>query len=171
LAGISSFIFQLPLQLLFLECHVLEQEYLEARKHPVPSNRDVEAPVEEGEAWVGDRGIGLQDVTEVASEVSSDEETPPEKNSPSVVAEKEVVVQEEEPVVPLLLWLQFARRGDVWKRIMINLFKNPVIWGIAGGFFLSLTTIGPRFLKPNSDENVPGLAWFFSLTEWLGACK
>jgi predicted permease len=127
--------------------------------------------VKEGDAW-GDRVICLQDVTEVALNTCSEGSS--EKNHPSAVTEEEVVVveeeEEEEPVV-LLLWLQFAHRGDVWKGIMINVFTNPVIWGIAGGFFLSLTTIGPRFLKPNSDENVPGLAWFFSLTEWLGACK
>jgi hypothetical protein len=45
LAGVSSFIFQLPLQLFFLECHLLiEQQYLQEREKPTTS--DLESPKE-----------------------------------------------------------------------------------------------------------------------------
>jgi len=47
-------------------------------------------------------------------------------------------------VVPLFLWAQFARRKDVWTKISLQLLRNPIIWGIVFGFFLSLSTIGPR---------------------------
>jgi predicted permease len=76
----------------------------------------------------------------------------------------------DEVVVPLMMWTQFARRGDVWRRILIRIVHNPVLWGIGVGFLLSLSTLGPRFLKPSSDEFVPGLGWIFRTCEWFGAC-
>jgi predicted permease len=76
----------------------------------------------------------------------------------------------DEVVISLTMWTQFARRGDVWRRILIRIVHNPVLWGIAVGFLLSLSTLGPRFLKPSSDEFVPGLGWIFRTCEWFGAC-
>jgi len=74
----------------------------------------------------------------------------------------------EQIVPPFRLWLKFARRPDVWGRILRKVAVNPVIWGIAAGFFLSLTTIGPKYLNPNSQDFVPGLGWLFTLATWFG---
>jgi len=64
-------------------------------------------------------------------------------------------------------WARLARRKDIWRRILFAVLKNPVIWGIVGGFALSLSTVGPRFLNPTSPEFVPGLGWFFQVTKWF----
>lgn len=70
------------------------------------------------------------------------------------------------PVV--LLWTQFALRGDVWARVLHKMVRNPVLWGIAVGFALSLSTIGPTYLFPGSPDRVPGLDWIWGTLGWLG---
>jgi hypothetical protein len=154
LAGISSFIFQLPLQLLFLECHALEQEYLEGSS--LDTSKIGTIPDEEEGHFVEDTGHISEH--EIKGKFSPKE------------AEENDMKTASEVVVPLMMWTQFARRGDVWRRILTRIFHNPVLWGIAVGFMLSLSTVGPRFLKPSSDEFVPGLGWIFRTCEWLGAC-
>jgi predicted permease len=67
-------------------------------------------------------------------------------------------------------WSELARRGDTWKKIGLEILRNPVLWGIAGGFVLSLSQAGSRFLKPNSDEFIPGLQWFVITCSWFGNC-
>jgi hypothetical protein len=154
LAGISSFIFQLPFQLLFLECHALEQEYLEGSS--IGTSKIGTIPDEE-------EGHFVEDIGHLSENQTGDESSPEE-------VEEKTMKTADEGAVPLMLWTQFARRGDVWRRILTRIVHNPVIWGIGVGFALSLSTVGPRFLKPSSDEFIPGLAWIFWTCEWLGAC-
>jgi predicted permease len=45
-----------------------------------------------------------------------------------------------------------------------------VLWAIAVGFILTLSTVGPRFLNPNGTDYVPGLGWIFITLSWLGDC-
>lgn len=70
----------------------------------------------------------------------------------------------------LYLWVDFARRRDVWIPIAKQVFTNPIVCGIAMGFFLSLSTIGPKYLKPTSPQFVPGLFFIWDTAAWLGAC-
>ena len=156
MAGVSSFIFQLPVQLLFLECHTLGLEYATQTSQESSGSVEQESPAEEN--------------VDAEDEPSPDLEQAPEENkdgSPASPHEREEPVVEQ-TVFPPVLWLQFARRGDVWKRVARKVLTNPVIWGIAGGFFLSLTTLGPKYLNPASPEFVPGLGWFFEFTAWFG---
>jgi predicted permease len=190
LAGISSFIFQLPVQLLFLECHLLEKEYYESKRS---SNRtDVEQAIieneeEKEETWINEEkpsppmefdefccrkeskpeDLPRQPTDEMLPEAAKKEE--PEEIIPKSGTLVEPSVQDED-VTPLMLWLKFAKKREVWKKILIQVVRNPVLWGIAGGFFLSLTKLGPRYLDPNSPDFVPGLAWFASTCDWFGAC-
>jgi predicted permease len=62
------------------------------------------------------------------------------------------------------------KSAKIWKGIGRQLLRNPVLWGIAGGFFLSLSTIGPKYLDPLSEDYVPGLGWFSATLAWFGAC-
>jgi predicted permease len=64
----------------------------------------------------------------------------------------------------------FVFRRDVWMSIANKIFCNPVFIAILCGFFLSLSTLGPRFLNPSSNDYIPGLGWFWTTTQWLGAC-
>lgn len=67
-------------------------------------------------------------------------------------------------------WSVLLRRSDIWKKIGLQILRNPVLWGIAGGFVLSLSKAGSRFLKPTSDEFIPGLQWFVITCTWFGNC-
>jgi predicted permease len=161
LAGISSFIFQLPLQLFILECHLLEKEYIRGRSQTMFDEEDPAAKSEqdEEEPKVADM-LRLDPIPEQAP---GQEVVPEAKTAESLKEEGEVVVT-------LSLWLEFARSGEIWKKILHQVLSNPVLWGIAAGFALSLSTIGPRFLNPGSEDFVPGLGWIVITTEWLGDC-
>lgn len=154
LAGISSFIFQLPFQLLFLECHSMETDYIASRGSVsrVPSDQ------EEGHF-----------ITESEQALSLPASVPSNKVSPGDNASSDTKEEDGNDEVPAFLWLEFAKRGDVWRRILTRVVCNPVLVGIGMGFVLSLSTLGPRFLNPTSDEFVPGLAWFSQTCGWIGA--
>jgi predicted permease len=159
LAGISSFIFQLPLQLFILECHGLEQEYLKSQCQQATSDEEQPPFDSKGD----DDELLLQDI---ALEPTP-EQLPVQECAPETKPEQP---QSEYKIVPFPLWLEFARRGDIWKRIFLQILRNPVLWGIAGGFALSLSTVGPRFLNPTSPDFVPGFLWFAITTGWFGDC-
>ena len=147
LAGISSFIFQLPLQLFFLECHQLEEEYLTERH---PDNGAISDP-------------------ELAQKVA-----PVEENQEAEIPDKSEVLAHQESLnevigMPRLsLWVKFASRRDIWLKILIKISRNPVLWAIAGGFFLTLSTLGPTYLNDKSDDFVPGLGWISETLFFIG---
>jgi predicted permease len=159
LAGISSFIFQLPLQLFILECHPLEKEHIKGRSQTMFDEEDPAAKSEQDEEEVADM-LRLDPIPEQAP---GQEVVPEAKTAESLKDEGDVVVT-------LSLWLEFVRSGEIWKKILHQVLSNPVLWGITAGFALSLSTIGPRFLNPRSEDFVPGLGWFVITTEWLGDC-
>eukprot|EP00977_Amphora_coffeiformis_P022724 scaffold11394_cov183-Amphora_coffeaeformis.AAC.9 len=152
LAGISR---HLPFQLLLLECHVQERDYLNARQEPSASEDHVEA---------GDT-CGSHTVLESHPE-TSDEVIDVNDKTPTVPKDGD------DPVVEhsLYLWVKFACNRDVWIRIAKQVLVNPVLWGIGMGFFLSLSTLGPKYLKPSSPQFVPGLFFVWDTMDWLGAC-
>ena len=127
LAGISSFIFQLPFQLYFFECHVLEKEYFRSQ-----SSSDVE----------------------LATSVNGNAELPLEKESQNVsltMEKSSILSHPAEPVQhtehprndnisPLRLSLKFATRPDIWIKILCQLVRNSILWGIFFGFVFSLST-------------------------------
>jgi predicted permease len=173
LAAISSFIFQLPLQLFLLECHLLEKEYLAGNDDPeIDELNDDKILIATGStppAVAADRNedpeqpLGLDEKDPLPSEDAIEQ-------APKLVQRQQVMTETENRSISLGLWLQWARTWAIWKKILLQLARNPVLWGIIVGFFFSLTTIGPRFLNPTSGEYVPGLGWIFSTATWLGEC-
>jgi predicted permease len=145
LAAISSFIFQLPLQLVLFECHVLEKEYIAAHEGSSPVEADP-APV---------------------NDTNDDVEQAP-TGSGQKVQENDTNALEEK--VTLAHWMRWICQFWVWKKIFFQLTRNAVLWGILAGFVLSLTTVGPRFLNPTSEDYVAGLGWIFMTAAWLGEC-
>ena len=152
LAGISSFIFQLPLMLFFLECHRLEEEY-----------------------FAGLSTLERSDIVdpETAQEIAPGEEKKepecerrPEERSNNNNSQNngDVVVD----VSRTMLWAKFALRRDIWLKILIKIVHNPVLLAISGGFFLTLTTLGPTYLDSTSDDFVPGLGWISETLFFLG---
>jgi predicted permease len=172
LAGVSSFIFQLPVQLFFLECHLLEEESLvtpgteRAAPKDDKNERDLEiassqkvVPVEE-EAKTATVPTDVPEVAltkgveqSVATEQAAAEEAP----APNTEKRR------------ILLFLRFLTRRDIWVKILRKVFYNPVLWAIVGGFFLSLSTLGPTYLNDKSEDFVPGLGWISDTLTFLGS--
>ena len=153
LAGISSFIFQLPFQLLFLECHAVEEERRAIQDSPAAN--DVEDPIQDHDPQ-----------TKLSADDSSGSRVHPLEEGATGQKEQDTT----ESGARLLEWVNYAGTRDIWTKLGIKLLKNPVLWGIACGFVLSLSTLGPKYLNPTSKDYVPGLGWFFSTLKWLGDC-
>lgn len=141
LAAISSFIFQLPLQLVLFECHVLEKEYIAAHESSSPAPSDPRS----------------------FNDTKNDVE-----QAPNGQQEQQNDVNTQQDKVTLAHWMEWVSQGWVWKKIFFQLTRNAVLWGILAGFLLSLTTVGPRFLNPTSEDYVAGLGWIFLTAGWLG---
>jgi len=169
LAAISSFIFQLPLMLVFLESHALDRDRTKpGSNHTEDLNRDsvvtqdehVETPTPEE--------------TEVFTSVS-----PNDKNSQDVDKSLEIMEEAPDPTkassTPQVTeqWWQltggkYVNRRDVWIDILKRVLRNPVLWGIFVGFVLTLSTAGPTYLNPASPKYVQGLGWIAEILTWLG---
>jgi len=132
LAGISSFIFQLPVQLLLLECHTLENDH-----NSVPSGQLSADDGEQKRECTAEMDACESGVCNpVENEIALPQESAPN--------DQENRSENEDPSYSR--WLRFAIRRDVWVKILGKVIENPVLWGIAIGFFLTLSKIGPKYL-------------------------
>lgn len=156
MAGISSFLFQLPLQLFFLEASILERQML------TPEVTDEETPV------------GLKDPVPPRESKKIDDDThldEEEHIEPQMVGDSKPEV----PKSRLGLWLELVTRRDILAQVTGRVIRNPVLWGICIGFIISLSTFGKTYLRPLNDAKEPntnyveGLQWFVALLSWLGA--
>jgi Membrane transport protein len=176
LAGISSFIFQLPFQLFFLECHLLEVELVRSRRQELDeaqTNGDEEAAKEVPGSEEIDLDADTISVGELDGSQDADKRaTLAAKDMEGSRNEAQGAASEDDDAASsrLLLWLQLSgeTRRDVGKHVLWGMATNPVIWGIVGGFVLSLSTVGPRFLKPTSVDYIPGLGWVNETLAWFG---
>lgn len=154
LAGVSSFIFQLPLQLFFLEWHALKQSQVEVGSNGTSQN-DYEQGLEDG----GNDDLEEVDLEEEGPTTGTVAQALP--RSPSSPDGK----NETTPTVSSVFW-----QRHVWVKISSQVLRNPVLWAIAVGFVTTLSTVGPRFLNPTSNDYIPGLGWVFTTLGWLGDC-
>jgi len=206
LAGISSFIFQLPLQLVLFECHVIEKEYLLSNQRQLTESSLLQAEIKTPKKMEVDpeQALTVTQPEECApiTRVTLDENldipsTEPKEciisdsdanaNADAVTKKDTEISTKSSSVVltsddnqgddnadtnriSLSLWMQWVCTWSVWKKILGQLMRNTVLWGILMGFIFSLSTVGPRFLNPKSDDFVPGLGWIFATAGWLGDC-
>jgi Membrane transport protein len=172
LAGISSFIFQLPLQLFLFECHLLEEEHLAANNSTGSSaledeREDAVAPKatplpveEENHDDVSDPECVLENVNlSIHSTTRRHESDARPKGK-----EREQYVKSR-----FCLWATFASRGDIWRKIFYKLLRNPVLWAIVVGFVLTLSTLGPAYLNEKSSDFVPGLGFISETLDFIGS--
>ncbi len=154
MAGISSFLFQLPLQLFFLEASVLERQML------TPEVTDEETPTVEKESTPPHEIHKVDEDThleEEHTEIKMDSDSKPEA-----------------PKSRLALWLELISRRDILTQVTGRVIRNPVLWGICIGFIISLSTFGKTYLRRLNDDKEPntnyveGLEWFVALLNWLG---
>ena len=140
LAGISSFIFQLPLQLMFLECHAAEEH---ARANRVHAQEQAET------------GKSNVDVTIQVTPDSS--VVPALSNAHNQFDGNAALVQHGE----------YISNARLWGKIGLRILRNPVLWGIFCGFVLSLSTAG-KYLRCPSESCIEGLNWITLTLTWLG---
>jgi hypothetical protein len=136
LAGISSFIFQLPFQIFFFECHELGSDYR------------------------------VNEEKSVRNQLHADLDNESNLNDQSTSDEKHIL----ETLPPKTAGLFSFTSWSLWKDIGLRLLKNPVIWGIAAGFIMSLSTFGKRYLQPSSDHYVLSLQFLPDFMSWFGGC-
>jgi predicted permease len=147
LAGISSFVFQLPFQLFFFECHKLDCENNQRERGVINMIDNSEAEQELGKIQNGETEEQSTDDKQMIEQASSANEN-----------------------------CHPMSRGKIWKDILIRVAKNPVIWGILLGFLISLSTFGKRFLRPLNDDKTPNsqylrwLQFFVDSLGWFGDC-
>ena len=144
MAGVSSFIFQLPLQLIFFEYHVAEQRWAREMLHSIQPS--VSAPMKDST------------VITMEAEATSDQSSHPD----------------EEPLDDLRSWWSIVNfvhlsQAVVWLDIGKRLLANPILIALFVGFVLSLSTAG-QYLRCPSDTCIAGLEWIGSTLGWLGEC-
>ena len=165
LAAISSFIFQLPLQLVFFECYALDRDRSTNVTHHTEQDemdKDPEVPEEEEEEAANGK---TELVTAISHDSKSEQHVVMESAPEPKTSVASTEVQEK--------WWQltggkYVNRRDVWVDILKRVLKNPILWGIFIGFVLSLSTLGPTYLNSTSPDFVEGLAWIDETLSWLG---
>ena len=149
LAGMSSFIFQLPFQLIFLEIHRAEEK--------IKSQ------------------MALQKVAPVL-DIESNDANPIDSSHNN--KKSSIIVIEESGRAnpnPNEQWWKLIHADDVsyrvlWMKIGKQLVRNPVLLGIFGGLVISLSKAG-KYLRCPADENcILCLDWISLLLGWLGDC-
>lgn len=164
MAGISSFIFQLPLQLMFLECHAAE----EAQRTSEATGRSTNSAREELPSQEKERESAVITIQEASEE--SFHQLSTEDIAPTAIGDR---IQEAELHLRRSWWsLVYAEHlpdMDLWLDILRRVLKNPVVDGIFVGIVISLSTAG-RYLRCPSDTCVEGLEWISATLGWLGNC-
>ena len=174
LAGISSFIFQLPLQLVFLECHTLDSD---PRRNETPDGNELSVVQDvidfEDEKWsqATNRADSEPEVkTSCISHSKTEQDAELERMEEDPNASKLTPQTETQETWWALTGGKYVNHRDVWLGILHRVVMNPVLWGIFWGFVLSLSTVGPKYLNPRKENQdfVEGLGWIFLILSWLG---
>eukprot|EP00041_Stephanoeca_diplocostata_P040111 m.3648 g.3648 ORF g.3648 m.3648 type:complete len:432 (+) comp2951_c0_seq1:116-1411(+) len=153
LAGISSFIFQLPCMLWLFEIHTI---LVTVKSIPFALEISTADCGEWDESAAVDSPTRLNTQDPKPSETGINQTTANTKGNGTQV-------QQHSPSLRELLGSR-----DVWIKVVSRVAKNPVIWGIIGGFFISLSTLGEKYFRPASDEFVDELGFFETTLKWFG---
>jgi predicted permease len=151
-AGISSFIFQLPAMLILFE---IDKGRQEAKKLSSSSSW----PSTSLESQPNQQEGGNYQVESIETITPSDGTT-----STILTTNKETASSSR-----LLTYAQM-------KFIAISLLKNPILWAILIGIIVSVTTLGPRYLNPGNPpaqpncDYVAGTGFIFLILSSLAAC-
>eukprot|EP00985_Skeletonema_marinoi_P000603 scaffold224_cov108-Skeletonema_marinoi.AAC.1 len=147
MAGVSSFIFQLPLQLIFFEYHVIEQRWTREVLHTHTAQPIVPTPMKNSTVITVDVQETSDQSTHHSDEVPSDDQ----RRWYSLVN------------------FEHLSQAAVWLDIFKRLSTNPILIALFVGFVLSLSTAG-KYLRCPSDTCIAGLEWIGDTLGWLGEC-
>lgn len=145
MAGVSSFIFQLPLQFIFFEYHVIEQRWTREVLHT--AQPIVPTPMKNSTVITVDVQETSDHSTHHSDEVPSDDQ----RRWYSLVN------------------FEHLSQAAVWLDIFKRLSTNPILIALFVGFVLSLSTAG-KYLRCPSDTCIAGLEWIGDTLGWLGEC-
>lgn len=153
MAGLSSFMFQLPLQLIFFEYHVVAQRWT----REIPVHEPV--PVAPAPA-----PTPMKDSTVITVEAA---DTSDQSTNQSTHNSDEVTFDDQR------WWsivnFQHMSQAAFWLDIFKRLYTNPILIALFVGFVLSLSTAG-KYLRCPSDTCIAGLEWIGDTLGWLGEC-
>jgi predicted permease len=142
-AGISSFIFQLPLMLIFFEGSTSKRStgLGEPSSSAEQGNGTIEMKSSPGAEQVASNDSG--DTKEQMGEAG----TPMEVSSPNNAVQGEELANQQSKHQQ---WyhLHLSRAQMIY--IMNKILRNPILWAIVIGIILSVTTLGPRYLNPGT---------------------
>ncbi len=155
LAGISSFTFQLPLKLIFLECNAVQNRIInENREDSNEEPRENSNPFEGMNTNTSHHIIAAFPSVEII-----ESNTNQRKRDISNVSAMTQDLSSPPVQIPDEL-------REVLKMVARKMFFNPVLWGIILGLLLSLSTLGSKLKLSDTHTS----EWFLKLTSWLGAC-
>ena len=147
MAGMSSFIFQLPLQLIFFEYHVIEQRWTrDIILHAVQPVPVAPAPMKDST------------VVTVEAADTSDQSTAHSNEVPS-----------DDRMWWSIVNCRYMSQTALWFEVLKRLYTNPILIALFVGFVLSLSTAG-KYLRCPSDTCIAGLQWIGDTLGWLGNC-
>jgi predicted permease len=151
-AGISSFIFQLPAMLILFEIAKGRQDEKKSNNSS-PSTSIENLPNQEDRRRLENNNMENHDT---ASAISA---------TPSITANTTTA-----STIPVVLTKEQARS------IGNQLLRNPILWAILIGIVVSITTLGPRYLNPGSPPAEPncdyaqGAGFIFLILFSLASC-
>ncbi|KAL4458898.1 hypothetical protein ABPG75_013763 [Micractinium tetrahymenae] len=195
-AGISSFIFQLPLMLILFEVHTWREENLRGGLPEVQGNSTPRAPLLDGseeEAGSNPDAKGLDGThPPQGQQVHPDRAQAAPKPAPVGGNGAVPMSAADASTMPakwrvggsslgrfggqLLGCLDFRMTRKQARRLGLRLLTNHVLWGVAIGIILSLSTLGYKYLDPGSPPACPncryavGAGFIYILLDYFARC-
>ncbi|KAI7841279.1 hypothetical protein COHA_005052 [Chlorella ohadii] len=192
-AGISSFIFQLPLMLILFEVHVWRQEVLHGtlpETQPNPATNGGSAPLltdgsgehkEEGSRCGSPDGQQVVGPADVRTEPKASQRAVLSAADASAVPPADKVAHSKSSLRRmgdnLIGCLHFRMTKNQGKRLGLRLVMNHVLWGVGIGIILSLSKIGPKWLDPGPSppckvncSYAVGAGFLYILCEYFARC-
>mmetsp|Transcript_14447 Transcript_14447/g.27083 ORF Transcript_14447/g.27083 Transcript_14447/m.27083 type:complete len:256 (+) Transcript_14447:1-768(+) len=119
---------------------------------------------------VEDGSVDVEEIEAVPQHKEGRQQVEEQKHSLPRVPSLSPDTTTEDTAISFSVWIGFVKRRDIWMKILVKIVHNPVLWAIAVGFILTLSTAGPRFLNPSSPDYIYGLGWIFITLSWFGDC-
>lgn len=196
-AGISSFIFQLPLMLILFEVHTWRQENLRGGLPQVqPGSTPTSIPLDgsEAEAGVSPETKSLSPAPSPASQGAQPQsaETPTKLTAGQGANGAASMSAADATTMPerwrargsslgrlggqLLGCCNFRMTHKQARRLELRLLMNHVLWGVGIGLILSLSTLGYKYLDPGAPPACPncryavGAGFIYILLDYFARC-
>ena len=144
-AGISSFIFQLPLMLIFFEGSTNKRSIGLGQ----PSSSAEQGNDARDKNSHGEDQPALNEVDDTKEQLGESHTLMGVSSSPSTL-QGEALAKQQQDRDQQQPWYRLQLTRDRMIYILIKILRNPILWAIVIGIILSVTTLGPRYLDPGT---------------------